>query len=167
MSPPTETRLTFLENLTIAINTVKKTYPDAQLYEVEARNLNPSVYMHKPTEITFLKAVFHVGHNATAIISTGMVWGEWNEVEYIPKPWLEDVVIPWPVAMDAEQADALLKIAGYTGGYKVITLRHPLHPDFDEPYYIFNVEGVFVFVGVDDKKVFVGDSGVMEGRGAM
>ncbi|KAJ5278797.1 hypothetical protein N7478_004169 [Penicillium angulare] len=157
-----ELPLSFLGNVNIAVRIVREQYPDAELYEVEAKNLNPTVYMHIPTDVTFMKVVFHVGENSTAIISTGMVWGQWGAIQYIPEPWMEDVVIPWPLGMDALEADTLLKAAGYTGGYKSITLRHPLHPDFDEPYYIFNVEGQFVFIGVDDQKVFVGDEEQVE-----
>ena len=89
----------------------------------------------------------------TAII-TGTSWGEFGPIDFIAQPWLEDVVIPWPVQMELTEADQLLKQAGYAGPYGAITLRHPLYPGSTEPCYIFSMGmGAYVFAGVNEKKV--------------
>ncbi|RAL09278.1 uncharacterized protein BO97DRAFT_458445 [Aspergillus homomorphus CBS 101889] len=155
--------LGFLGNINIAVRLMRKTYPDAQLYEVKATDLSP-----RPTATTSLTAVFRVGDgdsNATALISTGdRMWGEWGDVEFIPESWLGGAVIPWPIEMDVDEADALLRDAGFTGRYTVVTLRWPLCSGLDGPGYVFEVGRENVFVGARDGTVFVGGSGLRGGR---
>ncbi|WP_151089054.1 hypothetical protein [Hymenobacter baengnokdamensis] len=99
-----------------------------------------------------MRAVFQVkGGTAFAIMTQ---WGEFGPIQFIAHPWLEDVVISWPIKMDIVQADELLKKAGYTDPYGAVTVRHPLYPGSYEPYYIFSMmSGSYVFVGVNDGKV--------------
>jgi hypothetical protein len=80
-------------------------------------------------------------------------WGEFNPVEFVNKPWVGDQVIPWPIEMDITQADEILK-ESYSGEYVTVTLRWPLYPGMEEPFYIFGVsETEHWFVGVYTGKV--------------
>ncbi|MFD2573183.1 hypothetical protein ACFSUS_21250 [Spirosoma soli] len=154
--PATDTLiLNFLGRVNIAMRLIREQYPDAQLYEVQATGKRPST---NPNDISQLKVVCRAGKGTAIISSTG--WGEFGPVSYVDQPWLEDVVINWPVSMDLSEADSLLKQAGFTGSYGNVTLRHPLYPGVDEPYYIFGMtSGQYVFVGVNDKKVTVNRAG--------
>lgn len=147
-NPSTGATLSFLGFINIAVRLVKEQYPDAQLYEADTQAEHPG----QPSPLKFLRVVFSV-KGGTAIL-TSTTWGEFAPVQFIPQPWVEDVVIPWPIEMDIVKADSLLKQAGYTGPYGAITLRHPLYPGDNEPYYIFSMGGgQYVFVGVNDGKV--------------
>lgn len=149
--------LSFLGFVNIAVRLVREKYPEAQLYEVEAAAPNRKAVTN-PIGLSQLKIVFRVAKGTAIIKSTG--WGEFAPIEFIPAPWLEDVVIPWPIDMDAAEANTLLRKAGYTGDYAFMTLRHPLYPGANQPYYIFTIEnGPYVFVGVNDKTVTVNNAG--------
>lgn len=144
--------LSYLGRVNIAVRLVTEKYPGAQLYEVDGvASKGPTT---KPLDIDQLRVVFGLPNNHTALISsTG--WGEFGPIEDIPEPWLEDVVIPWPIKMDLVDADRLLKAAGFTGPYYNVTLRHPLYPGVNEPEYIFCFGGGrYIAVGVLSKKVF-------------
>jgi hypothetical protein len=98
--------------------------------------------------------VFHTSKGTAFISSIG--WAEFGPITFVDQPWLEDVLIQWPIKMDITEADQLIKKAGHTGKYGVCVLRHPLYPGVEEPYYIFTMAtGEYVFVGVDDKRVTV------------
>jgi hypothetical protein len=91
--------------------------------------------------------------NKTAIIQyTG--WGEFGKVQTIYFPFLGDQVIPWPVSLDTHDAFAVLRKAGYKGGVYAVTLRQPLYPGDDQPFYIFNIGNEFIAVGTQDKKIY-------------
>jgi hypothetical protein len=142
------TTLSFLGCVNIAVNLVTKQYPAAKLYEVETHPTNPG----QPSPLKDLRAVFQVpGGTAFATMTK---WGEFGPIQFVGQPWLGDIVIPWPIDMDIVQADQLMKKAGYTGSYGAVTLREPLYPGNYEPYYIFSMmSGGYVFVGVNDGKV--------------
>ncbi|MBC3788351.1 hypothetical protein FHK02_4904 [Spirosoma sp. LMG 31448] len=147
--------LSYLGRVNIAMRLIREQYPDAQLYEVQATAKAPST---NPNDISQLKVVCRAGTGTAIINSTG--WGTFGAVSFIGQPWLEDVVIDWPIAMELTEADSLLKAAGFTGSYGNVTLRHPLYPGVNEPYYIFGMtSGQYVFVGVNDKKVTVNQAG--------
>jgi len=146
--------LSYLGCVNIGVRLVREQFPDAQLYEVQGAAPNNAAVM-RVTEITHLHLVFQAEEGrGTAFITTASSWGEFGPVYYVGQPWLEDVVIPWPIEMDASEADKLLR-AEYHGPYDSMLLRHPLYPGDDEPYYIFHMVDIgFVFVGVNSKKVF-------------
>ena len=63
-------------------------------------------------------------------------------------------MFPWPFEMDIVEADRLLKQAGYDDPYIGVTVRWPLYPGVNEPYYIFNFGNQkYVFVGIYDGSV--------------
>ena len=147
----TTATLSYLGSVNIAVRLVTEKYPAAQLYEVDGTSSSGPTT--DPRDISQLKAVFTGGNNNTILIYS-TVWGEWKDMKYIDEPWLEDVVIPWPIDMDIVEADKLMKAAGYTGTYTNATLRHPLYPGSNEPLYIFGMtDGVYISVGVNTKTV--------------
>lgn len=143
--------LSFLGMANIAVRLVTKQYPGAQL--LEGDGVSPSGPTTDVNNVNSWRFVFRTQDGGTAFIQSS-VWGEFNPITYVPHPWLEDVVIPWPISMDITKAAALLTQAGYSQPYGYVTLRWPLYPGIEEPYYIFSMPGVgYVFVGVYDGAV--------------
>ncbi|PZF70841.1 hypothetical protein [Taibaiella soli] len=148
---PDKAILSYLGRVNIGLNLIKAQYPDAQLYEVDSVSAQPT---SNPNDLKQMRIVCRAGAGTAIIQATG--WGTFGPVQYIDSPWLEDQVINWPISMDITEADKLLKAAGYTGDYRNVTLRKPLYPGVYEPSYIFGmINGLYVFVGVEDKKVSV------------
>ena len=137
--------LSFLGVVNIAVRLVTEEYPGAELYEGDG--ISPSGPTTNPQDVNSWRFVFRVPDNKTAFIHT-TEWGEFGPIQLIDQPWLEDRVIPWPFEMDIVTADELLKNAGYTGPYTTVTVRWPLYPGVNEPSYIFNLSGEYVFVGI-------------------
>jgi hypothetical protein len=143
--------LSFLGMANIAVRLVNQKYPGSKLYEGDG--VSPTGLTTDVKNVSQWRFVFLTADGGTAIIRT-RTWGEFYPVEYIPQPWLEDIVIPWPVKMDIVEADKLLKQAGYTQPYGAVTLRWPLYPGNEQPFYIFGMSGgMFVFVGTYDGSV--------------
>jgi hypothetical protein len=160
---PTDEILSYLGRVNIAVRIVTEKYPDAELYEVDATlpRGDPSP-TSSPLGLSQLRAVFRAKGGTVIILSTG--WGEWAQPQFVPSPWLECVVIPWPIKMDITDAAAILRNAGYKDNIWNCTLRHPLGPGgkpYDEPYYIFLLaeSREYVFVGVNDGKIYVNKAG--------
>jgi len=143
---------TFLDRVATGLALITTSYPEAVLYEVDATGTGPT---SDPTEISQLRIVCSVNGGTALIASTDLF--TFGPVDSVPQPWLGDMQIPWPVNLDVMEADILLQGAGYQGPFQTITLRHPVYPGLNEPYYIFGMTtGQYVFVGADDKKVFLG-----------
>ncbi|KAE8396502.1 hypothetical protein ETB97_001655 [Aspergillus alliaceus] len=144
--------LDYLVAVDTGVRLVMAKYPAAQLYEVTA-TASDSRYVSHPSELDHLRFVFRAGLGTAFLASTTQeIYGP---IQYDPEPWLDDVVIRWPVGMDASEADELLKSQGFTAPYNSMLLRHPVYPGLDEPYYIFHLQKErFVFVGVNSKKVY-------------
>ncbi|HEY0080544.1 MAG TPA: hypothetical protein VGB73_18210 [Pyrinomonadaceae bacterium] len=145
--------LSFLGMANIAVRLVNQKYPGSQLYEGDGVSpMGPTTDVRQVSQWRF---VFRTADGGTAMIRS-RTWGEFYPVEYYSSPWLEDIVIPWPIKMDIVQADQLLKQAGYTQPYGAVTLRWPLYPGNEQPFYIFGMGGgMYVFVGVYDGSVSV------------
>ena len=144
--------LNFIGRVNNAVRIVTSLYPEAKLYEAEG--VSSTGLTTDPLKIDKLKVVFQNSNNTTVIIkSTG--WGEFAAPELIDAPWLEDVVIEWPVAMDLEDANQLKESAGYKAAYGAVTLRNPLGPKKSNPYYIFgsNPNQPYIFVDTVTKEV--------------
>ncbi|EWY83606.1 hypothetical protein FOYG_13413 [Fusarium oxysporum NRRL 32931] len=137
--------------INVGLNLIKKQYPHANLLEVDATPLT-----RKPVQnewgLVNNRIVCGLSGNKTAIIqSTG--WGEFGKVQTINSPFLGDQVIPWPVTLDIHDAFTILRKAGYTQAIYAATLRQPLYPGDDQPFYIFNTGNEFIAVGTKDKKI--------------
>jgi len=138
--------LSFNGRVNIAVRIVTEQYPEAKLYEADG--ISSSGPTTDPHKIDLLRVVFQNPNNTTVIIkSTG--WGEFGEPVLIPEPWLEDVIIAWPVPMDLDQANGLKEKAGFTGPYGNVTLRNPLGPKPGNPYFIFGDTPPHPYIFVD------------------
>lgn len=137
--------LSFNGRVNIAIRIVSDHYPDAKLYEANGTaSLGPTT---DPAKINQLRVVFQNSNNTTVIIKeTG--YGDFGAPQLISEPWLEDVVIQWPINMDLPQANQLKEAAGYLNSYGAVTLRNPLGPKLSNPYFIFggNPSEPYIFV---------------------
>lgn len=143
--------LSFLGMANIAVRLVRDQYPGAQL--LEGDGLSPSGPTTNVNDVNSWRFVFRTANGGTAFIHS-TVWGEFGPITYVGQPWLEDVVIPWPIDMELTEAAQLKSNAGYNLPYRTVTLRWPLYPGINQPFYIFGQEnGVYVFVGIYDKKV--------------
>ncbi|KAH6956083.1 hypothetical protein DER45DRAFT_566138 [Fusarium avenaceum] len=137
--------------INIGLNLIKKQYPNANLLEVDATPLTRKS-VNNEWGLVNNRIVCGLSDNKTAIIqSTG--WGEFGKVQTINSPFLGDQIISWPVSLDIHDAFAILRKAGYKGGVYAVTLRQPLYPGDDQPFYIFNVGNEFIAVGTQDKKI--------------
>ncbi|MFG2639007.1 hypothetical protein ACGFX8_35830 [Streptomyces sp. NPDC048362] len=149
---PMET-LSFLGMANVAVSEVRAVYPDAELLEAQGRSSAGST--DDVTKVTDWRFIFRLSGNRHATVdSTG--WGTFSDPIVIDRPWLGDQKITWTPEefLDIRAADERLKNAGYTGDYKSVTLRKPLYPGIDEPYYIFNfADGGHIAVGLADGAV--------------
>lgn len=148
--------LSFNGRVNIAIRIVQEQYPEAKLYEADGTaSGGPTT---DPVKIDQLRVVFQNVNNSTVIIKeTG--YGEFGKPKLIDEPWLEDVVIDWPVKMDLPKANQLKEDAGYTEPYGAVTLRNPLGPTPSNPYFIFggNPSQPYIFVDTVTGKVHAGN----------
>lgn len=148
--------LSFNGRVNIAVRIVQEQYPEAKLYEADGTaSGGPTT---DPAKIDHLRVVFQNSDNTTVIIEeTG--YGEFGKPKLIDQPWVEDVVIDWPVEMDLPEANKLKEKAGYTEPYGAVTLRNPLGPTISNPYFIFggNPSQPYIFVDTVTGKVHAGN----------
>lgn len=147
--------LSFNGRVNIAVRIVTEKYPKAWLYEADGTaSAGPTT---DPAKIDELRVVFGNENNTTIIIKETN-YGEFGEPVLIEEPWLEDVVIKWPVQMDLPQANELKEKAGYKEPYGAVTLRNPLGPKLSNPYFIFggNPAKPYIFVDTVTGEVHAG-----------
>lgn len=147
--------LSFNGRVNIAVRIVKEQYPKAELYEADGTaSGGPTT---DPAKIDRLRVVFQNEDNSTVIIKE-TAYGEFGEPELVHQPWVEDVVIDWPVEMDLPKANELKEKAGYTDPYGAVTLRNPLGPQPGNPYFIFggNPARPYIFVDTVTGEVHAG-----------
>lgn len=145
----------FNGRVNIAVRIVKEKFPEAQLYEADGTVSGGSTT--DPTKVDQIRVVFRNPGNTTVIIkSTG--WGTFGDPVLIHEPWLEDVIIDWPVQMDLDEANSLKEAAGYKSPYGAVVLRNPLGPQLGNPYFIFGNDPTkpYIFVDTVTKKVHPG-----------
>jgi hypothetical protein len=148
--------LSFDGRVNIAVKIVTEKYPDAKLYEADGTaSGSPTT---DPTKIDRLRVVFRNSDNSTIFIKE-TAYGEFGEPQLVREPWLEDIIIQWPVDMDLPAANKLKEEAGYTKPYGAVTLRNPLGPTPSNPYFIFggNPAEPYVFVDTVTGKVHAGN----------
>jgi hypothetical protein len=144
----TEESLSFLGLADIAVRLVKEEYPDAELYEGDGESPSgPTTNVHDVNKWGF---VFRVEGGSVTIKTKS--WGEFYPPEH-HGIFVGDRIIPWPIKMDITEADEILKNYGYTGEYTAATLRWPLYPGLEQPFYIFSTPEGHFFVGVYEKNV--------------
>jgi hypothetical protein len=144
--------LNFVGRVNIAVRIVTEKYPKAKLYEADGTS--SSGLTNDPLKIDQIRVVFQNSNNTTVIIKSNG-WGTFDEPILIDEPWLEDVIIEWPVHMDLDEANQLKEAAGFKQLYGAVTLRNPLGPKIGNPYYIFgsNPTQPYIFVDTITKEV--------------
>lgn len=132
---------------------VREAYPEAAL--LESYPLLTSTVTELPDGLG-LRAVLQVQNGTVVAQQTDPLADP--QIDFNPFHWLGDMLLPWPVEMNLEEAESLLRNAGFGSEYKTLTLRRPVYPGMIEPYFIFGTSKYgFVFVGTSTKKVFLGD----------
>jgi hypothetical protein len=119
----------FLGLLNRAAAIVSAKYPQAQLYEADL----DAQLIGSPWRFVF-------NNPATAPNSTVFIKcfeGNFGDPYQVDEPWLEDLVIELPIALDLQVAWDLCASSGCGGKASAITLRYPLYPGVKEPSYIF------------------------------
>ena len=142
------------------ISNIKKTYPDAQLQDVDARQPVPSPY-ESPEELSALTSHCEVSDGKKlASVSTGG-YDPFGQICLHEKCLDDRRKIEWPVKMvkmDVVGADELMKKAEFKGSYTGATLDFSILPGGDnEPNYTFGM----VLIPGDSRYVRVG---VYDGR---
>ncbi|KAH6866055.1 hypothetical protein B0T10DRAFT_576354 [Thelonectria olida] len=137
--------------INIGYDLIRDQYPDAKLYEVDAK---PATSEPVSTEWGLVqnRIVCGLPDNKTAIIQSHG-WDSFGPVEVIDAPWLDDIAIRWPVPLDIHEAFVILRSSGYEEPVWAVTLRQPLYPGIDQPFYIFNIGSQFIAVGIRDKQI--------------
>ena len=138
--------LTFNGRANIGVSIVQQAYPDAQLLEVSASaSAGPT---HDPKQLCDMQLVFMLPEGRTVVIRETS-WGEFGEPEVIDEPFVGNVILSWPIAMELEDAIARKEAAGHREPFVAVTLRQPLIPDVSHPFFIFTgADGSHVFVEV-------------------
>lgn len=158
--------LSFNGRVNIAVRIVTEKYPKAKLYEADGiASGGPTT---DPAQIDEMRVVFRNENNTTVIIKE-TAYGEFGEPQLIKSPWLEDVIIQWPVRMDLPRANQLKEDAGYREAYGAVTLRNPLGPKLGNPYFIFGGNPVkpYIFVDTVTGEVHAGNRSVAEAGGTL
>lgn len=118
---------------------------------LEASSIPGTLVETYPDEVT-LRVVLQVEGGTVVVDETD--WTQPVSPEFRPMPWMGSARLPWPVAMDELEAEAVYRAAGHGPEFGAVTLRQPIYPGMTEPYFIFRTPaGPFVFVGTVTRKV--------------
>jgi hypothetical protein len=145
--------MSFNERVSIGIGIVAEQYPEARLYEAQGdATAGPTT---DPDAIDHVRLVFQNVDNTTVVIDE-LSPGVFGAPKLEPFPWLEDVVIDWPVKMDLPEAVRLKEQAGNAVPFQHIVLRQPIFPGLIHPYFIFDSpKGWYIFVDTVSGRVDV------------
>lgn len=138
--------LDFIGRVNIALRVIKEEYPTAVLYEADGSASKGETT--RPEEIDTIRVVCTRPEDGATIIVKITDSDKVGKPIFIPEPWLEDVVIAWPVEMTLLHASQLKEQTGYKDPYVCVTLRNPLGPERTNPYFIFgdNKHQPYIFV---------------------
>jgi hypothetical protein len=118
---------------------------------LEASSIPSTLVETYPDEVT-LRVVLQVEGGTVVVDETD--WTQPVSPEFRPMPWMGSARLPWPVALDELEAEAVYRAAGQGPEFGAVTLRQPIYPGMTEPYFIFRTPaGPFVFVGTVTRKV--------------
>jgi len=92
-----------------------------------------------------VRGIFSVGEGTVTGVENAP--GDEVSLALAPMPWLGSQVLAWPIVMELDLAESRLREAGFGPSYRALTLRQPVYPGMVEPYWIFNTDAGFVFVG--------------------
>ena len=149
---------TFIDQVTLGINTIKEKYPDAKLHDVDARPQVPGP-CDNPGDLSSLTIYCTV--NEGKQLASVHIGGFDPFHIYLHEKTPDDRrdFEKWPIEMDIVEADELIKQKGIKQDYTGATLDYSILPGGDkEPNYTFNLVSIpggprGVHVGVYDKKV--------------
>ena len=131
------------------VRIVREQWREAVL--LEASSIPDTLVETYPEDVT-LKVVLSVEGGTVVVTETD--WTQPTLPEFRPQPWLGSARLPWPVALDELEAEAIYRAAGHGQQFGAVTLRQPVYPGMTEPYFIFRTpEGPFIFVGTITRKV--------------
>lgn len=131
------------------VRAVRDQWPEAVL--LEASSIPSTLVETYPDEVA-LRVVLQVDGGTVVVDETD--WTQPVSPVFRPQPWLGSARLPWPVALDELEAEALYRAAGHGPGFGAVTLRQPVYPGMTEPYFIFRTpEGPFIFVGTVTRKL--------------
>ncbi len=143
----------FLSNINQAVDLVTGQYPGSSLYQVDGFSVQGSIT--DVLKVDCLRLLFRTRGGGIALLRSNAC-GQLGAIEYFPEPWLENRTIPWPISLDLAEAAHMVRQAGYEAPYEAMTLRWPLYPGVQEPFYIFRLKNqTFVFVGVYTKSMMI------------
>lgn len=131
------------------VGAVRGQWPGAVL--LEASSIFPTLVETYPDAIA-LRVVFQVEGGSVVVNETD--WTAPVVPEFTAMPWLGSARLPWPVALDELEAEAIFREKNAATAFGAVTLRQPVYPGMTEPYFIFrNPSGRFVFVGTVTRQV--------------
>jgi len=142
----------------IGIRIVQEKYPGAYLYEIDGKATDGPT--KDPNNIDRMRIVCGRYQGSETIIIKEKSFNEFGEPQAFEKPWLEDVIVKWPITMDLPEAIQLKEKADCKDPFEFVTVRNPLGPKPGNPYFIFSNRGSdeHVFVDIITKKVHVVES---------
>jgi hypothetical protein len=153
---------TFLGRVNQAIHIVKTKFPDAGLSFVDARPITDG-YVTNPEELSHIVCTFNAtldGKEGIATIETAGWWGWYPSRWTAPFSSIKRPNIPWPVKIDALEADKLLKQEGRKEPYNSMFLLQKASdsvlegPEVLTTAYEFHLkDGDFVAVEADEKAI--------------
>lgn len=152
--------LSFNGRANIAVKIVTEKYPQARLYEIQGTCTKGTT--SNSNEIDKLIGIFcnfEEEYFTSHITIASKDFSLFNDPVVVDGPWLQDVVIDWPIKMDLPEAVQLKEAAGFKEPFKFVTLRTPLFYIQYNPFFIFSHQGKDrirnVFVDTVTKKVTV------------
>lgn len=126
----------FNKRLEILNTAVMALYPSARFYEAQGiMNVTDGDGV-KPT-VSEIKAVYALPINKTLMVTSGDNNPDTPVFEIIDSPWCEDKVMTPFVGMNLEDAFDQVGKANFIIEDLHVVLRHPLHPKYTRPVYIF------------------------------
>lgn len=143
--------LSFLGRANIARRNVLQHYPDAVLYNVEASTTERQG-VTSPGGLGHMRVMFRVQKGTVTVKSTG--FGTFGAAQFKQGVIVGNANVDWPVSMDADEADKILKKEGFKGPYTALTLLKPLYPGFTDNNYVFRmVDGIDKWVNTKTEKL--------------
>jgi hypothetical protein len=96
--------------------------------------------------------MFRVQKGTVTVKSTG--FGTFGAAQFKQGVIVGNANVDWPVSMDADEADKILKKEGFKGPYTALTLLKPLYPGFTDNNYVFRmVDGIDKWVNTKTEKL--------------
>lgn len=142
--------LSYLGRVNIARRKVLEHYPGALLYKAEASTTERQG-VTSPKALGHLRAIFRVDQGTVTINSTG--FGSFGAAVFKPGHIVGNANVDWPVGMDADEADQILKKEGFKGPYTALTLMKPLYTGLMDDIYVFIMaDGIEKWVNTKTKK---------------